>query len=335
MAVPELAVANQFARPTTADQPAAPALVDPFAQATVAVQDVSVRYRVPSTDAAERRRRTNPVVKAARAVLGNDPKVLVRALSGISFVARSGEQIGLVGQNGSGKSTLLRIIAGLENPAKGRVLAESTPVLIGVNAALVPDLSGEENIRLGCLAMGLTPAQAEAAVPDVRDLAGLGKSIYLPMKTYSSGMGARLRFAIATAANPHILLIDEALATGDAAFRERSEARMRRLRENAGTVFLVSHAAQTIEESCTRAIWLNHGRLVLDGAAEDVALRYRKWAWAVAKDRPDEAKNIIETAFAEREQTQVRVEEPRSSRLYTARHVRPTATSRRRNQGDK
>lgn len=244
---------------------AEPDQVDPFAQATVAVQDVHVRYRVPSTDAAERRRRTNPVAWATRAVLRNDPKVLVRALSGISFVARSGEQVGLVGQNGSGKSTLLRIIAGLESPVKGRVLAESTPVLIGVNAALVPDRSGEENIRLGCLAMGLTPEQAEAAVPDVKELAGLGKSIFLPMKTYSSGMGARLRFAIATAANPHILLIDEALATGDAAFRERSEARMQRLRDGAGTVFLVSHAAQTIEETCTRAIWLNHGRLVLDG----------------------------------------------------------------------
>lgn len=302
---------------------------DPFAQATVAVQDVSVRYRVPSTDAAERRRRANPVVKATRAVLGNDPKVLVRALSGISFVARSGEQIGLVGQNGSGKSTLLRIIAGLENPARGRVLAESTPVLIGVNAALVPEQSGEANIRLGCLAMGLTREQAEAAVPDVKELAGLGKSIYLPMKTYSSGMAARLRFAIATAANPHILLIDEALATGDAAFKERSEARMQRLRDGAGTVFLVSHAAQTIEETCTRAIWLNYGRLVLDGPAEDVALRYRKWAWAVAKDKPDEAKRIIEAAFSEREQTRVRVEEPQSSRLYTARHARSRGASHR------
>ena len=248
-----------------------------------------MRYRVPSPDAAERRR-SNRLVRAAKTVLGQQPMVLVRALSGISFVARSGEQIGLVGQNGSGKSTLLRIIAGLERPARGRVLAESTPVLIGVNAALVPDLSGEQNVRLGCLAMGLTPEQTEKAIPDVVELAGLGKSIYLPMKTYSSGMGARLRFAIATAANPHIMLIDEALATGDAAFKERSEARMNRLRENAGTVFLVSHAAQTIEETCTRAIWLNYGRLVLDGPAEDVALRYRMWAWAIAKEKPDEAK---------------------------------------------
>ncbi|MFB7888859.1 ABC transporter ATP-binding protein [Cellulosimicrobium cellulans] len=294
--------------------------LDPFASATVAVQDVHVRYRVPSTDAAERRR-SNRLVRAAKTVLGQQPMVLVRALSGISFVARSGEQIGLVGQNGSGKSTLLRIIAGLERPARGRVLAESTPVLIGVNAALVPDLSGEQNVRLGCLAMGLTPEQSENAIPDVVELAGLGKSIYLPMKTYSSGMGARLRFAIATAANPHIMLIDEALATGDAAFKERSEARMNRLRENAGTVFLVSHAAQTIEETCTRAIWLNYGRLVLDGPAEDVALRYRKWAWAIAKEKPDEAKKIIEDALAEKTETHVQVEES-PGRSYRPRHVR-------------
>ncbi|PFG44331.1 teichoic acid transport system ATP-binding protein [Isoptericola jiangsuensis] len=311
-----------------------PVVLDPFAQATVAVENVHVRYKVPSTDAAERKRRSNPLARAARTVFGNDPKVVVRALSGISFVARSGEQIGLVGQNGSGKSTLLRIIAGLENPAKGRVLAESTPVLIGVNAALVPDLSGEQNIRLGCLAMGLNPEQAEAAVPEVKELAGLGKSIYLPMKTYSSGMGARLRFAIATASNPHILLIDEALATGDAAFKERSEARMQGLRRSAGTVFLVSHAAQTIEETCTRAIWLNHGRLVLDGPAEDVALRYRKWAWAVAKDKPDEARAIIERAFSEREQTHVQVEDPVRPRLYTARHVRPSMAARRNQKSE-
>ncbi|KON74211.1 hypothetical protein M768_08895 [Cellulosimicrobium cellulans F16] len=294
--------------------------LDPFASATVAVQDVHVRYRVPSTDAAERRR-SNRLVRAAKSVLGQQPMVLVRALSGISFVARSGEQIGLVGQNGSGKSTLLRIIAGLERPARGRVLAESNPVLIGVNAALVPDLSGEQNVRLGCLAMGLTPEQTEKAIPDVVELAGLGKSIYLPMKTYSSGMGARLRFAIATAANPHIMLIDEALATGDAAFKERSEARMNRLRENAGTVFLVSHAAKTIEETCTRAIWLNYGRLVLDGPAEDVALRYRKWAWAIAKEKPDQAKKIIEDALAEKTETNVQVEES-PGRSYRPRHVR-------------
>lgn len=300
---------------------------DPFTRATVAVQNIHVRYKTPSVDAAERRR-GGMAAQVARRVFGQDPQVVVRALSGISLVARSGEQVGIVGQNGSGKSTLLRIIAGLERPARGQVHAVSSPVLVGVNAALVPDLSGIENVRLGCLAMGLTREQAEAAAPDVIDLASLGKSIYLPMKTYSSGMSARLRFAIATAARPHILLIDEALATGDAAFKERSELRMQRMREDAGTVFLVSHAAQTIEETCTRAIWLNHGRLVIDGPAEDIALRYRKWAWAIAKDRPEEARKILETAFAQRRETHVRFEEPIAPRNYRPRHAPRTAGKR-------
>ena len=287
---------------------------------TVAVQDVHVTYRVPTTESAHAHR-SPKAARAARAILGQQPMVRVRALAAVSFVARSGEQIGIVGPNGSGKSTLLRIIAGLERPTRGQVLAETTPVLIGVNAALVPDLSGEQNIRLGCLAIGLTPEQTARALPDVAELAGLGKSIYLPMKTYSSGMASRLRFAIATVANPEILLIDEALATGDAAFKERSEVRMEALRQNAGTVFLVSHAAQTIEETCTRAIWLDHGRLILDGPAEDVALRYRKWAWAIAKDKPDEAKVIIDDALSEREDTYVEIEQP-PGRDYMARHAR-------------
>jgi teichoic acid transport system ATP-binding protein len=309
--------------------PPASASVDPESGSTpvlwptVTVQGVRMYYRTPSTDTTSGRRAR--LRRALLNLMGQEPKVTVRALTDISFVANSGEQIGLVGQNGSGKSTLLRIIAGLEKPTKGRVLAESTPVLIGVNAALVPELPGEENVRLGCLAMGLSPAETQAAIPDVIELAGLGKSIYLPMRTYSSGMAARLRFAIATAARPHILLIDEALAAGDAAFKERSEARMTRLREQAGTVFLVSHAAQTIEETCTRAIWLHHGRLVLDGEAQDVALRYRKWAWAVAKDDPEKATRILQEAFAERRETEVRFEEPEPRRgRIRERHARST-----------
>ncbi|WP_081829698.1 ABC transporter ATP-binding protein [Paraoerskovia marina] len=297
------------------------AALDVLDESTVAVQNVTVRYKTPADD--DGARNSGRIARVARAALGQQPQVVVRALSGISFVARAGEQIGLVGQNGSGKSTLLRVIAGLEKPAKGQVLAESTPVLIGVNAALQPDLSGAQNVRLGCLAMGLTPEETATAMPEVIDLAQLGKAIHRPMRTYSSGMGSRLRFAIATAANPHILLIDEALSTGDAAFRERSEIRMERLRRNAGTVFLVSHAAQTIEETCTRALWLNHGRLVLDGAAGDVALRYRKYAWALAKGNNADAKQIIETAVSERRETAVQIHNPSPENARRPRHARP------------
>lgn len=264
----------------------------------VAVDDVHVRYTTPSQDKKERQAQSRPR-RAVNRILGRGPTVTVSALTGVSMVVRAGEAIGIVGLNGSGKSTLLRIIAGLERPTRGQVMASSMPVLLGVNAAMIPELSGAENVRLGCLAMGMTPQAASAAFDDVVDLSGIREAIHLPMKTYSSGMGARLKFAIAAASRPEVLLIDEALATGDAAFKERSEERMNELRAGAGCVFLVSHAAKTIEETCTRAIWLHKGRMVLDGPAYDVAQKYRWYAWNLAKGEEKKAAGLLEDAFRE------------------------------------
>lgn len=285
----------------------------------VAVQDVHVRYQTPSTDRREGASRS-ALQRMRDGLLGRTPTVTVRALVGISLVARSGDAVGIVGLNGSGKSTLLRIIAGLEKPARGQVLASSTPVLLGVNAAMVPDLSGRENVRLGCLAMGMSPEQTRAAYDDIVELSGIGKAIHHPMRTYSSGMGARLRFAIAAAAKPEVLLIDEALATGDAAFKQRSERRMNQLRAGAGCVFLVSHAAQTVEETCTRGIWLHQGRVVLEGSAFDVAQRYRWWAWNLAKGQTEKAAGLLDDAFREGYDTVVNVLEP-PGRAVLPRHA--------------
>lgn len=287
---------------------------------TVAVSNVHVHYRVPSSEMPKLGSLSVPAYKLRR-VVGAQPKVLVRALAGVSLVARRGESVGIIGTNGSGKSTLLRMVAGLEVPTVGDVVARSTPVLLGVNAALVPQMSGEQNVRLGCLALGLTPDETDAALPGVIELAGIGKSIYLPMRSYSSGMGARLRFAIAAAARPDILLIDEALSTGDAAFKERSKDRMDQMLADAGTVFLVSHAAQTIEEMCTRAIWLHRGRLVLDGPAEETARRYRWWAWNVAKGEHEVARRLLDEALADGDGTKVTLYQPTLSHTGP-RHVR-------------
>ncbi len=190
----------------------------------------------------------------------------VHAIRGVSFVAYRGDAVGVIGRNGSGKSTLLRAIAGLL-PAEegGGVYTDGHAALLGVNAALLDDLSGAKNITLGCLAMGMAPREVRQRFQSIADFSGVGDFINLPMKTYSTGMGTRLRFAIAAAKHQNILLIDEALATGDAEFRVRSQQRIEELRRDAGTVFLVAHNLRHIEETCNRVIWLERGQIVRAG----------------------------------------------------------------------
>ena len=260
---------------------------------TVVAHNLRMRYKVLRTDRSPR--------AGIRGRFETKQKVVVSALRGVSFAARSGEFIGVIGRNGSGKSTLLRTLAGLEAPSSGTVLTSSRPVLLGVSAALIPELTGAQNVKLGALAMGLTPDQAEDVFENVVELSALGEAIDLPMKTYSSGMGARLKFAISLAADPSILMIDEALATGDATFMERSKRAMDQMLERAGTVFLVNHAAQTIENMCSRAIWMERGQVVIDGDAVDVARKYRWFAHNLAQGKEEKAAGLLRDAIAEGE----------------------------------
>ena len=189
----------------------------------------------------------------------------VHAIRGISFVAYRGDAVGVIGRNGSGKSTLLRAIAGLLPAEQGMVYTDGHAALLGVNAALLDDLTGERNVVLGCLAMGMTPRRSRKPSTRIVDFSGVGDFINLPMKAYSTGMGSRLRFAIASAKSHDILLVDEALATGDAEFRRKSHERIDELRQQAGTVFLVAHNLSEIEETCNRVIWLEKGQIVKAG----------------------------------------------------------------------
>jgi teichoic acid transport system ATP-binding protein len=189
----------------------------------------------------------------------------VHAIRGVSFVAYRGDAVGVIGRNGSGKSTLLRAIAGLLPSEQGTVYTDGHGALLGVNAALLEDLTGDKNVILGCLAMGMSRQETREAFPKIADFSGVGDFINLPMKAYSTGMGSRLRFAIASAKSHDILLVDEALATGDAEFRKKSRRRIDELRSQAGTVFLVAHNLAEIEENCNRVIWLEKGRIVRAG----------------------------------------------------------------------
>jgi teichoic acid transport system ATP-binding protein len=248
---------------------------------TVIADNAHIIYRIHGAAAAGA---NSPLASFKRIVTKENPNSIreVHAVKGVSFVAYRGEAVGLIGSNGSGKSTLLRAIAGLL-PVEdgGGIYAAGQPSLLGVNAALMNDLSGEKNVELGCLAMGMSPAEVKARTADIIEFSGInerGDFGSLPMKTYSSGMAARLRFSIAAAKKHDVLLIDEALATGDAKFRKRSEQRVRELREEAGTVFLVSHSEQSIRDTCERTIWLESGVIRADGPTEEIMQMYEEFS---------------------------------------------------------
>jgi teichoic acid transport system ATP-binding protein len=247
---------------------------------TVIADNANIVYRIYGSLAPGA---NTPLASFKRIVTGKKSAAVreVHAVKGVSFVAYRGEAIGLIGTNGSGKSTLLRAIAGLLPVERGgAIYAAGQPSLLGVNAVLMNELSGIRNVELGCLAMGMSPADVKARTADIIEFSGIderGDFSSLPMKTYSSGMAARLRFSIAAAKKHDVLLIDEALATGDAKFRKRSEQRVRDLRKDAGTVFLVSHSEQSIRDTCERCIWLESGVIRADGATDDVLKEYETY----------------------------------------------------------
>lgn len=238
---------------------------------TVIVDDVHLTYRL-----AGRRAKVNASASLLRMLKREQAPGTreIRAVRGVTLTAYRGEAVGLIGPNGSGKSTLLRAIAGLMSPDAGAIYTHGNPSLLGVGAALMQPMTGERNIELGCLAMGMTPEEVQESFQSIVDFADIGEFISLPMSTYSSGMSARLRFAIAAAKVHDILLIDEALATGDAQFRRKSEKRIRELCGEAGTIFLVSHGLQVIRDTCTRVVWLDKGKVVMDGPVDDVVDAY-------------------------------------------------------------
>lgn len=294
----------------------------------IIAENVQVRYTVNTNDPGQS---SKGLRRIGNAIRGRRGQTTVRALRGVNLVAREGEMVGIVGANGSGKSTFLRNIAGVEQPDRGRILVRYQPLLLGVSAALQPALSGSENVRLGCLAMGLSPEEAAEAFDFVVELSALGSAIHRPMGTYSSGMGARLRFAIALAARPKILLIDEALSTGDATFAERSEKAMDELLAEAGTMLLVNHAAKVIQELCTRAVWMHKGEILMNGPAEAVAEKYRWWAWNVAKGKEDIADKLLHDVVSNAVKEEINILEPELITepfpRHAARTVKKTAAS--------
>ena len=197
------------------------------------------------------------------------------ALAPLSLTVQKGEALGLVGRNGAGKSTLLQLICGTLNPSSGSVLVSGKiGALLELGAGFNPEFSGRENVYLAAAVMGLTGPETDALYESIVEFSGIRDFIDQPVKTYSSGMYVRLAFSIATSASPDILVIDEALSVGDGAFAKKSFERIMHLKEQGTTVLFCSHSMYQVESFCDRAIWLDKGKVQLEGPASMVVAAY-------------------------------------------------------------
>lgn len=234
----------------------------------ISVQEISVRFR-PYVD-------KKPTMRRSIARRRHRATTDVVALDHVSFEVPPGEAFGVVGPNGAGKSTLMRVLAGTLRPDGGKaVLNGRASTLLQLGVGFNPELSGRRNVYLGALAGGLRKARVDELYDSIVEYAELDDAIDRPLKTYSSGMFSRLAFSVGIHLEPEILLLDEILSVGDEAFREKSMQAMRDLLDRAGTIVFVSHALPVLEKFCTRAMWLEGGKVRTIGPAPDVVAEYR------------------------------------------------------------
>ena len=201
------------------------------------------------------------------------------ALKGISFELEEGKILGIIGKNGSGKSTLLRAIAGIFSPDKGSINLHNNSVsLLSIGVGFNNKLTGYENIYLSGMLLGFSEDEIKEKEKDIIEFADIGKFIYKPVKTYSSGMYSKLAFAITAILETDIILIDEVLSVGDAKFKEKSYNKMKELiSDEKRTVVIVSHSLSTIRELCDEVIWLNDGEIVDRGKPKDIIAKYNEF----------------------------------------------------------
>lgn len=209
--------------------------------------------------------------------LDADPngRVLVRALTDVSFSIQEGDRVALLGHNGAGKTTLLRALGGIYSPSKGEVdIVGETGSLIDINLGINPEATGRENVFIRGQLLGLTKRDVEAKYEEIVEFAELGNFIEMPVRTYSTGMQLRLAFSISTMVRPDILIMDEWLSVGDSDFQKKAEERLRNLITKTKILVIATHSRQLVETVCNRAIWLERGQIKMDGLVSEVAPTY-------------------------------------------------------------
>ena len=213
----------------------------------------------------------------------------VNALRHLEVEIPYGSVLGVIGANGAGKSSLMRVIAGIIPPTTGRVeVSGKVSTLLALGVGFNPRLTGRENVILGGLAAGMTRAEIESQFDDIAAFAEIGDAIDSPMKTYSSGMYSRLAFAVSVVVEPDILIIDEALSTGDAKFKKKCLERIKSLRSHNRAIIIVSHALATINDICNDVLWLNQGKIMMRGEPGPVIAAYKESLQVATSPSADE-----------------------------------------------
>lgn len=241
----------------------------------IRLKNVSVEFPIYNSSSRSLKNRVLSVATGGKIERRSDRTVIVRGLDDVTISLNDGDRVGLIGHNGSGKTTLLRILSGIYTPTKGSAVINGHAIsLININLGIDPDATGRENIRLRCAMMGMHPKEIADKINAISDFSGLGEFLEMPFRTYSSGMQLRLAFAASTSINPEILIMDEWLSTGDEDFKERANARMRNLVDETKILVLASHSKELLLKNCNRVIWLEHGRVKLDGDPTQVLSSY-------------------------------------------------------------
>lgn len=239
------------------------------------------------------------------------------ALNNVSFEIKKGETVGIIGKNGSGKSTLLKIITGVLTPTSGKVnIHGKISAILELGAGFNPEMTGLENIYLNNSINGLTKEQTDKRIKDIVDFAELGEFIHQPIKTYSSGMKARLAFAVSINVDPDILIVDEALSVGDAAFARKCFAKMEEIRSKGATILFVSHSEGSIVSLCNRAIWISQGNQIIDGTPKLVTGLYMKH---INDSKVD--KQVIIKEYEELEKNSINEDEEKSKQEVKSKTI--------------
>ncbi|WP_312062041.1 ABC transporter ATP-binding protein [Pantoea septica] len=243
--------------------------------AFIEFKNVCVDFPIYNANGRSLKKRLMQVATGGQLGADDQGRVVVRAIDNLSFTLKDGDRVGLLGHNGAGKSTLLRLLSGAYQPSSGSAISQGeVGSLIDISLGIDVESTGRENIFLRGGLLGRSRAEISAKLDEIVEFSELGDFVDMPVRTYSSGMHLRLAFAVSTIVRPEILLMDEWLSVGDEAFKKKAEARLTEMVQATNILVIASHSKSMLMKSCNRAIWLEHGKIKMDGDVEEICDHY-------------------------------------------------------------